>query len=61
MGGGCPGHGIAHFHHLRTNLLGLTRSACSFAQCFRLRAVVSLVDLLLARLTYRLTYPLTYH
>jgi hypothetical protein len=51
--------------YLRTNLLGLTRSACSFAQCFRLRAVVSLVDLLLARLTYhlnsRLTYPLTYH
>ena len=46
---------------LRTNLLGLTRSARYFAQCFGLCALVRFGDLLFAHLTYRLTNPLTYH
>ena len=61
LGGKGLGNGIAHPDYLRTNPLGLTRSARCFAQCFSLSALVILVDLLLARLTYRLACPLTYH
>ena len=51
--GSGPPNGTVHPDYLRTNLLGLTRSACCFAPCFRLCMLVSLVAPLIARPTYR--------